>query len=95
MSGATIRKNQPTVKYKARGDKKYGLRTAAHLVLLDAAILNFKKDTRSAGDTSEFNTKSWRDDHQEVDWRRLGGPAGCDPLPLTPTKITVIGAILK
>ena len=68
---------------------------AADPALLDKAIANYNKDTRSAGDTSEFNTKTWRDYHHEVDLGRLGEPANCPHLPLTPTKIMVIGAILK
>ena len=90
-----VRSDKPTVKYKSRGDKKHGMKVASDPALLDAAIINFKKDTRSAGDTSEYNTKTWRDYHYGVDWGRLGEHAGCEPLPLTPTKITVIGAIMK
>ena len=63
MSGSA-RKDKPTIKYKTRGDNKHGLIVAADPALLDKAIANPNKDTRSAGDTSELNTKTLRDYHQ-------------------------------
>ena len=50
---------------------------------------------KSAGDTSEYNTRTWRDYHARVDWIRLGLPQDCEALPLTPVRITIVGAILK
>ena len=51
------------------------------------------KDWRSAGDTSDDYYKTWSDLHI-AHWDGIRRPA-LPVLPLTPTKIHIIGALLK
>ena len=85
----TQRKDKPVIAYKTRGDKKYGLQVAGDPELLDQAVNKLQKDVKSAGDTSEFNTRTWRDYH-DSDFLTI-----VMLCPVDATKMTIIGAILK
>ena len=64
--------------------------------LLGEAVDIFKKQARSSGDTSHFNLRTWIDFHSSVAcWPRYGLPHDCPALPLTPTKIIVVGSVFK
>ena len=63
--------------------------------LLDEAIGTYRSEVRSAGDTSDAYIKTWSDFHGQVQWARLGIPEPCPVIPLTPSKIEVVGAVLK
>ena len=49
----------------------------------------------SEGDTTNYYIKTWFDFHDAVDWQAIQCADQADRLPLTPVKITVMGAVLK
>ena len=89
------KRKQVEVRNLTRGDKKKALAIAGDHDLLRGALADYEKDWRSAGDTSDFNIKTWVDVHNEVDWRKFGLPADLKPTPLTPLKIAVVGSAMK
>ena len=91
-----LRKQAPPVNHTLRGDKKRGLEIAKDPDLLSEAVDIFKKQARSSGDTSHFNVRTWIDFHTSVAcWPRYGLSPDCPALPLTPTKIVVVGSVFK
>ena len=65
--------------HKKRGDKSFALAIAADAELRSEAMDLYKKDMRSAGDTSGFNWITWLDLHRA--WWSFEGGAIPDPLP--------------
>ena len=91
----SVRKDAPHVKPTLRGDKRLGLEVAADPIRLDAAVADYKKGLRSAGDTTDAYIKTWTDFHSKVTWSRYGLSPPVPAVPLTPTKIMVVGSILR
>ena len=94
-SSKTLGKRKAEVRNLTRGSKKLGLEVAGDGVQLDDAIKEYRRDVKSAGDTSHYNVATWRDFHDEVNWSRFGLPRDEPPVPLTPLKLEVIGAVFK
>ena len=90
-----LKRAAPPIHYTARGDKRLALQVARVPSMLDDAVATYRKEMRSAGDTSDDNVRTWRDFHLAVSWPRYGMPEDTPMIPLTPTKIMVIGAIFK
>ena len=88
-------KRKAEVRNLTRGSKKVGLEVAADDVQLDEAITEFRRDVKSAGDTSHFNAATWRDFHEEVNWSRFGLLSDEPAIPFSPLKLEVIGAVFK
>ena len=78
-----------------RGDKQLAMQVAADPELLGEARRKYRKEIRSAGDTSDFNNRTWAYVHNEVQWELLGMPADTGVLPLTPFKIEIVGSCMK
>ena len=78
-----------------RGDKRKAMDIARDPELLSEAMAAYERDWRSAGDTSDFNMKTWADLHGEVNWNKFGLPLDLPMMPLTPLKIGVIGSAMK
>lgn len=89
------RSDAPALNYTLRGDKKRGLQIASDPELLGAAMAKYQDEIRSSGDTSDAYVKTWQDFHEAVCWTKLGVAEPYSVLPLTPLKISVVGAILK
>ena len=84
----------PPAYHKKRGNKQKALAIASDPLLREDALKHFKKDMKSAGDTSEYNMVTWHELH-EAWWAHEG--ASCIPpiLPLTTEKIWAVGSLLK
>ena len=87
------RKNAPPIYGYTRGNKKRALAVAMDAGAFEEALKKYKKDWTSAGDTSDYYYKTWCDLHDAY-WYS-SGRVYCDPLPLSPDKIHIIGALLK
>ena len=89
------RKDIAIVKNATRGDKKLALEVASNPQLLDEAIQEYRAEVYSAGDTSTYYIKTWSDIHRVINWSALGLDGHDEVLPLTPDKITAVGAAIK
>ena len=89
------KQKQVQVRNLTRGDKRKALEIAGDPELLKTAMADYEKDWRSAGDTSDFNVKTWRGVHGEVNWTKFGLDLDLPVTPLTPLKITVVGSAMK
>ena len=87
----SARVDKPPINYKARGNKQYALTVAENPDLLEDAVRKYDKDTRSVGDTSAFNVRTWRQYHEKVaDWAKFGEGDHCEALPLTVNRTKLV-----
>ena len=77
----STKRQTPPVNYTARGDKRRGLEIARDPGLLEEAVATYKREIKSAGDTSDDNVRTWDDFHQAICWTRFGL---ADPVPMLP-----------
>ena len=75
------KQEQVEVRNLTRGDTRKALEVAGGPELLTSAMADYEKGWRSAGDTSDFNVKTLRDVHGEVNWTKFGLERD---LPVTP-----------
>ena len=83
----------PPVNLTVRGSKELALTAAATPEGRAAALEAYRRDIRSANDTSDFYVVTWRALH-DAWWAPLGSPIP-DVFPLTTAKIEKVGALLK
>ena len=85
---------RPPVYNKVRGSKRVAFEILADDAKRHAAWENYMRDKRSAGDTSDFNLRTWVEYHDE--WHRqektTPHPAA---FPLQPQFVDAVGNILK
>ena len=62
----SARSDKPQINYKTRGNQQYALKVAEDPGLLEDAVKKYDKDARSAGDTSDFHVRTWRQYHDRV-----------------------------
>ena len=65
---------QVEVRNLTRSDKRKAMDIARDPDWLSEAMAAYERDWRSAGDTSDFNMKTWADLHCEVNWNKFGLP---------------------
>ena len=89
---AAPRKITPPIYNRTRGNKSLALEIAKGPMQRAEAIRRYRKDIKSAGDTSKFNKVTWTMLHTAW-WAYVGitFPA----FPLTPDKIEGVGCSLK
>ena len=95
MPRPSLKRATPPVNYTARGDKRRGLEIARDPGLLGEAVAHYKREIKSAGDTSDDNARTWSDFHQATCWTRFCLVEPVPMLPLTPLKIMVVGSVFK
>ena len=87
------RNQAPPIHNYTRGAKKAALDIAADDEKFYKAFDKYMNETRSSGDTSHFNMKTWKEFHEA--WfdgvRRPPQPI----IPLTPLRIHVVGTMMK
>ena len=76
-----------------RGSKKAALQIAGDDQLMATALDEYEKEWYSSGDTGPFYVAAWMDFHY-AHWDGVRRPL-TDPIPLTPAKTHVAGAIFK
>ena len=92
-SSTRLGKRTAPVYNKVRGSKKAALELLRNPAKRKAAMEAYRRDKRSAGDTSCFNLATWEEYHKE--W--YDAEPGLNPpaFPLTPEHIEAVGCVMK
>ena len=85
--------NTAPVYNKVRGSKKAARELLRDPAKRKAALESYRRDKRSAGDTSCFNLATWEEYHKE--WYDAEPGANPPAFPLTPDHIEAVGCVLK
>ena len=91
-SGST-KDNIPLVHNKLRGSKRVGFAVARDPQRRKEALELYRRDQRSAGDTSGSNLKVWKEFHEE--WYMYSDGRVPASFPLTADHIEAVGTMLK
>ena len=83
----------PPVYNKRRGSKRLAFAVARDPRKRKEALEQYRRDQRSAGDTSGFNLKVWKEFHEE--WYMYADGQAPAPFPLTANHIEAVGTMLK
>ena len=86
------RKGAPPIYNRTRGSKTLALEIARDPLQRAEAIRRYRKDIKSAGDTSKFNKVTWTMLHAAW-WAFVG--VSWPAFPLTPAKVEGVGVLLK
>ena len=84
---------RPPVYNKIRGSKRAAMDIIGDAAKRRAALEEYRKDKRSAGDTSDFNLKTWIEYHDG--WYRSEVGVVPPAFPLTAAHIEAVGSVLK
>ena len=89
------RLDAPPVYNLRRGDKRVAAYVAQHDELLRAAEKSYKRDWVSAGDTGEYNLRTWEEMHAHYFKAKASHPDDLNTYPQTPVKFHGVGALMS
>ena len=91
--GSSTKDKVPPIYNKLRGSKRAAFAVARDPQRRKEALEQYRRDQRSAGDTSGFNLKVWKEFHDE--WYIYAAGRVPAAFPLTADHIEAVGTMLK